>query len=102
MKVIIKSSYEWQGEAKGLGISHRELEVFAILAEGHRYKEIAEILDIKHQSVKNYMHSLYKKLGVNNGASAMLIALSMNLVEFQYADIPGIESKLTSTKVMET
>ena len=102
MKLIIKPSYEWQRDAESLGISHRELEVFVILAEGHRYKEIAEILGIKHQSVKNYMHSLYKKLGVNNGASAMLIALSMNLVEFQHADIPGIETKLTSTKVTET
>ena len=41
----------WAEGAESLGISHRELEVFALVAEGYNNKEVAEILHIKHQSV---------------------------------------------------
>jgi len=32
IKVRISPSYEWDDESKGLGVSHRELEVFALVA----------------------------------------------------------------------
>lgn len=82
-KVEINPSYEWLGDAENLGISHRELEVFALVIEGYTNKEVAEILHIKHQSVKNHMHHFTKKLGVKNGSQAVVIALSMNLIKWK-------------------
>ena len=82
-KVEINPSYEWFGDAGNLGISHRELEVLALAMDGYTNKEVAEILHIKHQSVKNHMHRLFKKLGVKNGSQAVAIALSMNLIKWK-------------------
>ena len=81
-KVGINPSYEWLGDAENLGISHRELEVFALVTEGYTNKEVAEILHIKHQSVKNHMHKFTKKLGVKNCSQAVVIAMSLNLIKW--------------------
>lgn len=82
-KVDINPSYEWSEDAQKLGISHRELEVLALVSEGYTNKEVAIILDIKHQSVKNHMHHLQKKLGVKSAAGALIIALQMNLLRLR-------------------
>lgn len=94
-KVDIKPSYEWAEEANSLNVSHRELEVFALLTEGYSNKEIAQILKIKYQSVKNHMHSFTKKLNVNNNTQALVIALHLRLINLRgktpYKDVPVIE-----------
>ncbi len=87
-KVEIKPSYEWAEEAREKGVTHRELEVFALAAEGFTNKEIATILHINHQSVKNHMHNFTKKLDVKNNMQALIIALHLNLVKAQ-ANIGG-------------
>ncbi len=80
VKVTINPSYEWGQFAKNAGISHRELEILSLLIQGHDNKEIAQILDIQHQSVKNHMHHFMKKLNVKNGAQAYAIAILENLI----------------------
>jgi len=82
-KVEINPSYEWAKDAESLGISHRELEVFALVTEGYNNKEIAEILHIKHQSVKNHMHHFTKKLGVRNAGQAVIVALHKKLIKMR-------------------
>ena len=88
-KIEINPSYEWAEDAKSMGISHRELEVFALVAEGFTNKEVAEILHIKYQSVKNHMHNFNKKLGVKHSTQAMIIALQNNLIKWRaiYRDV---------------
>jgi len=83
IKVEIMPSYEWQEDAREAGISHRELEVFALVVKGYKNKEIAEILNIKHQSVKNHLHSFYKKLKVRNGTQALGLAIMKNLIQVE-------------------
>ena len=97
-KVDINPSYEWSEKAKELGISHRELEVLALVAEGYKNKEIARILKIQHQSVKNHLQHMYKKLNVRNSTQAYVIALNMNLIKVRGAmvgpsDYPVAEMK---------
>ena len=82
-KVEINPSYEWSEDARELGISHRELEVFALIAEGYKNKEVAEILHIKEQSVKNHMQHFKKKLGVKKDIQATIIALHKNLIKMR-------------------
>jgi len=80
-KVAINPSYEWDEEAKKLNISHRELEVFALLMDGHDNKEIAQILGIQYQSVKNHIFNLYKKLKAKNMAQATKLLLFGNFIK---------------------
>lgn len=97
-KVDINPSYEWAKEAEILGISHRELEVLALVVEGYKNKEIAQILKIQHQSVKNHLQHLFKKLDVKNSTQAYIIALNLNLIKIRgamigSADLPVMEIK---------
>ena len=94
-KVDINPSYEWAKEAEGLGISHRELEVLALIVEGYKNKEIAQILKVQHQSVKNHLQHLFKKLDVKNSTQAYIIALNLNLIKMKGA-IAGREDVSTT------
>jgi len=87
-KVDINPSYEWDEQAREKNISHRELEVLALVVEGYKNKEIAKILKIQHQSVKNHLQHLFKKLDVKNNTQAYIIALHMNLIKMRVA-MPG-------------
>jgi len=88
-KVDIRPSYEWSEKAKELGVSHRELEVLALVVEGYKNKEIAQILKIQHQSVKNHLQHLFKKLSVRNSTQAYVIALNLNLVRMRGGYVGG-------------
>lgn len=55
-----------------LGLTTREAEVFHWLVEGKRNLEIACILSISGQSAKNYVSSIFNKLGLENRTSAIL------------------------------
>lgn len=79
-KVSINPSYEWSEDARALGVSHRELEVFALLMDGHDNREIGQILDIQYQSVKNHTFNLYRKLSARNMAEAMKLLLFGNCI----------------------
>jgi DNA-binding NarL/FixJ family response regulator len=53
-------------------LSKREQETLALLAEGFRYKEIADKLGISFNTVREYVHSIYQKLHVTSRAEAVL------------------------------
>ena len=100
-KVDINPSYEWSEEANELGISHRELEVLALVVEGYKNKEIAQILKIQHQSVKNHLQHIYKKLNVKNSTQAYIIALNLNLIKMRGAIIGSAELPVVEMKARD-
>jgi DNA-binding NarL/FixJ family response regulator len=53
-------------------LSKREQETLALLAEGFRYKEIADKLGISFNTVREYVHSLYAKLHVTSRTEAAM------------------------------
>ena len=53
-------------------LSKREQETLALLAEGFRYKEIADKMGISFNTVREYVHSIYQKLHVSSRAEAVL------------------------------
>ena len=53
-------------------LSRRERETLALLAEGYRYKEIAERLGISAETVREYVHSTYRKLHVSSRTEAVV------------------------------
>lgn len=83
LKVDINPSYEWAEQAKDLGVSHRELEVLALVVEGRKNKEIGEVLGIQHQSVKNHLQHLFKKLKVKNNTQAYIATVHLNMMRLR-------------------
>lgn len=53
-------------------LSRRERETLALLAEGYRYKEIADRLGISPETVREYVHSTYRKLHVSSRTEAVV------------------------------
>lgn len=58
-------------------LSKRENEVLALLAQGYLYKEIAEALGIRLDTVNTYIRRIYEKLHVHSRAQA--VAMVSNL-----------------------
>lgn len=60
------------GRADTDSLSKREQEALALLAEGFRYKEIAEKMGISFNTVREYVHSIYQKMHVTSRTEAVL------------------------------
>lgn len=67
-------------------LSKREMEVLAQLTRGLSNKEIATELGISHQTVKNHVTSILRKLGVEDRTQATLYALRRGWVRLQNND----------------
>ncbi len=63
-------------EAAGLGLTAREAEVGALLAEGLSDKQIARALNMAFSTVRTHVKSLFSKLAVHNRASLCRALLS--------------------------
>jgi DNA-binding NarL/FixJ family response regulator len=53
-------------------LTEREQQVLASLAQGHIYKEIAELLNISFETVRTHVRSIYEKLHVHSRTEAVL------------------------------
>lgn len=81
MDVIIKK--ERQQELSTLPkLTEREKDVLQLLVKGHRNAEIAALLMLTEQTVKNYVRRIYGKLNVNTRVEAVHQAIKQNLVPF--------------------
>jgi len=60
-------------------LAPREKVVMVLLLKGLSNKEIAYHLAIREQTVKNYLHGIYKKLGVQDRFSALLLMQNAHL-----------------------
>jgi two-component system, NarL family, response regulator YdfI len=58
-----------------IGLTDRELEVLAAVAQGERSKEIAYRLGITERTVKAHLSNIYAKLGVDSRAAAVSEAM---------------------------
>lgn len=55
-----------------LNLSPREHEVLTLLAQGYRYKEIADSLDINVETVRTHLRRIYEKLHVSSRTEAVV------------------------------
>jgi DNA-binding NarL/FixJ family response regulator len=69
-----------------LNITKRELEILHFILEGHKNKEIAEILNIAERTVEFHKQNIHVKLGVNNSIDLYKTAKKLNLVRFNEAN----------------
>ena len=61
-------------------LSQREIEVLRLIAEGYKYKEIAERLVVSINTVRHHTRNVYGKLDVNNRTGAVAKARDLNLL----------------------
>ena len=61
-------------------ISARELEIITLVARGLENKEIAQLLEIREQTVKNHLGRVMRKVGVRNRQELAVFAVKQHLV----------------------
>lgn len=62
-------------------LSEREIEVLQQVAQGHTNQEIATLLFISENTVRNHLANIYAKLEVHNRAEAVTWAWQHNLLD---------------------
>ncbi len=65
-------------------LSDREMEVLTCVVQGKSNKEIAALLGISHQTVKNHITSILRKFGVEDRTQAVVYALKRGWVKLNY------------------
>jgi DNA-binding NarL/FixJ family response regulator len=65
-------------------LSDREMEVLSCVVRGMSNKEIASLLGISHQTVKNHVTSILRKFGVEDRTQAVVYALKRGWVKLQF------------------
>lgn len=61
-------------------LSHRELEVLRLIAEGKRNREIAEELAISERTVSNHVTNIYDKLGISDRSQILVYAIKKGIL----------------------
>jgi DNA-binding NarL/FixJ family response regulator len=79
MKFIEEAEYVQQ--PKEVPLSPRELQVLQKIAYGATTKEVAHALKVSPHTVKTHLERIFEKLGANDRAQAVAIALRKGLVE---------------------
>jgi DNA-binding NarL/FixJ family response regulator len=62
-------------------LSRREIEILQKVAYGSTTKEVADVLGISPHTVKTHLERIFEKLGANDRAQAVAIAIRKGLVE---------------------
>jgi NarL family two-component system response regulator LiaR len=69
---------DWPG--RSIGLSPREAEVVALITRGLSNQEIAERAHISPNTIKSYIRSAYRKMGVERRTQAMLWGVTHGFV----------------------
>ena len=68
-------------------LSEREMEVLECVVQGKSNKEIAGLLGISHQTVKNHVTSILRKFGVEDRTQAVVYALKHGWVQLKNSNL---------------
>jgi len=69
--------------APPIGLNHRETEILHFVAQGKSNKDIAALLFLSDQTIKNRLSAIYRKLKVTNRADAVTYAVQQGLISRQ-------------------
>jgi len=78
--VLRAASEDHQLDGPARPLSKRELEVLALVAEGHSNRSIAESLFLSDKTVKRHLSNILDKLGVSTRAAAVSHSLRLGLL----------------------
>lgn len=65
-------------------LTKREVEILALVVEGHPSKKVAEMLFVSKRTVDFHLDNIYEKLQVNNRMQAMQRAIRLGLLPQAY------------------
>lgn len=75
-----------------ISLSERELEIIKMIAEGYTNAQIAALLYISNHTVNTHRKNIMKKLGINNTAGLVMLAVKSGLVTpDNYVGLPELE-----------
>jgi DNA-binding NarL/FixJ family response regulator len=63
-------------------LTTREQEVIALIAEGYRTREIAQLLSVSHKTVERHRTNLMRKLGVRSATGVVAYAITHGYISF--------------------
>lgn len=61
---------DWPGRAEGL--TDREAEILALITQGRNNADVAQLTYLSPNTVKSYIRSIYRKIGVDSRTQAVL------------------------------
>lgn len=85
----LSGPYTIDAEEHYVPLSPREMEILQFVVRGLSNKEIASELQISHQTVKNHMTAILKKLNVQDRTQAAVTALRYGWVRIHSSGDPG-------------
>ena len=59
-------------------LTHKERDILLLILDGYTSKSISERINLSQQTVKNYTHNAYKKIGVNNKIGLVNLIKTLN------------------------
>jgi hypothetical protein len=68
---LFRLSSETRGKLEGAGLGQHDIEVVALLSEGHANKEIAHKLNLAEVTVKKRLTRVYRRMGVHSRLELM-------------------------------
>lgn len=75
-----------------VSLSDRELEIIKMIAEGYTNAQIAALLYISNHTVNTHRKNIMKKLGINNTAGLVMLAVKSGLVTpDNYVGLPELD-----------
>lgn len=63
------------GENIVVPLTQRERQILTYIADGNTNKQIAGILEISEQTIKNHVSAILRKLNANDRAHAVVLAI---------------------------
>ena len=72
-------------------LTHRETQILNYIADGNSNKQIAHILEISEQTIKNHVSSILRKLNANDRAHAAVLAIRHGWISAE--EKPGFETQ---------
>ena len=80
-KTLIEEVRQGEPEVEVSALSKRERQILQMVANGKTTKEVARDLGISPHTVKTHLERIFEKLGANDRAQAVAIALRQGLVD---------------------
>ena len=87
---VLREFRRMEGDGRGIEpllvpISPREMEILELIAQGKSNKQIAQVLFLSDQTVKNHITSILRKLAVNDRTQAVVFALRQGWIQVGHA-----------------
>lgn len=78
--ILQNPDQDWLPKVELPDLTPREMQVLQLLGEGHTNKQMAKVLDLSPETIKDYLHGVYRKLEVKDRLAAVNRARSLGML----------------------